>query len=399
MAYVEKPDARVVDQVYEREIGGRPARFFDFENASGYYALVEFGFRRDSLFHRPDYILKPFTSQIVLPERPTNRVSWVLTSALPQTEGAGSVTPYFGFVASPQIMSQSPPTHQNVGVEGGVSTSVKAVINDESGPAEVILGAQFITQANRTIEILTDGTVRVGNGITPPGNALFPHSAGNGKMEFVLAPRCSADPTNVSDLARKGYVDAAIEAAGTGIPVGGTLLWFATALPSGFIRPTGQVLVRADFPELFAVLGTTYNVGNIAATDFMVPDLRGRTFIGDGTGTGLSPRVVADILGAETHQLTTGQLPSHNHGGSTANAGGHQHILTGTNWTKNLNPGGQNSQSGSGGPSSVSWTNVDNPNVDTSGVHDHTINNNGSDAAHNNMQPSIVGRYIMKSVP
>ena len=47
---------------------------------------------------------------------------------------------------------------------------------------------------------------------------------------------------------------------------------------------------------------------------FFLPDLRGRSLIGAGTGRGLSQRTMGDVGGEETHFLTQSELPSHSHG-------------------------------------------------------------------------------------
>ena len=55
-------------------------------------------------------------------------------------------------------------------------------------------------------------------------------------------------------------------------------------------------------------------------TTFYVPDLRGRSPVGAGAGTGLTTRALGATGGAETHQLVTGEIPAHNHTDS-----GHSH--------------------------------------------------------------------------
>jgi microcystin-dependent protein len=46
---------------------------------------------------------------------------------------------------------------------------------------------------------------------------------------------------------------------------------------------------------------------------FFLPDLRGRSIVGAGTGRGLSNRSIGDVGGEEAHALTENELPSHNH--------------------------------------------------------------------------------------
>ena len=133
---------------------------------------------------------------------------------------------------------------------------------------------------------------------------------------------------------------------------------------------------------LFSALGLTYGVGN-GSTTFNLPDLRGRVIAGqdDMGGTsanrltnqsgGLNGDTLGATGGAETHLLTAAEsgLPDHTHSISIS-------TLT-----------------GSGGPD---------PRV--SGVVSNTgvpgnVTTTGTDAssAHNNVQPTIILNYIIKT--
>lgn len=60
----------------------------------------------------------------------------------------------------------------------------------------------------------------------------------------------------------------------------------------------GRVLGQGDWPELFAVIGIRWNVGGESATQFRLPDLRGRVEVGAGDAPGLTPRPLASRFGA-----------------------------------------------------------------------------------------------------
>lgn len=66
---------------------------------------------------------------------------------------------------------------------------------------------------------------------------------------------------------------------------------------------------------LFSLLGTTY--GGDGRTSFGLPDLRGRSPIGQGQGPGLQHYRLGQKGGAETQVLNILQLPSHNHVAAT----------------------------------------------------------------------------------
>ena len=56
--------------------------------------------------------------------------------------------------------------------------------------------------------------------------------------------------------------------------------------PRGWAKADGQLLAIRENTALFSLLGTMY--GGDGRTTFALPDLRGRTIIGAGTGPGLS---------------------------------------------------------------------------------------------------------------
>ncbi len=89
--------------------------------------------------------------------------------------------------------------------------------------------------------------------------------------------------------------------------------------PQGWALCAGQTLSIAQNQALFALLGTTY--GGNGTTTFNLPDLRGRIAVGFGQGTGLSPYVQGAAGGRETHQLLTGEVPSHTHTANAVNNG------------------------------------------------------------------------------
>lgn len=103
----------------------------------------------------------------------------------------------------------------------------------------------------------------------------------------------------------------------------GEIITFAgTATPDArWLACDGASYLQADYPDLFAVIGTTY--GSADGTHFNVPDLRGRAPSGVGTGSGLNPVALGDIYGEQDHTLTIAEIPSHDH--TTGNS-----ILLGT---------------------------------------------------------------------
>ena len=73
----------------------------------------------------------------------------------------------------------------------------------------------------------------------------------------------------------------------------------------------GALLQINQNQALFSLLGTTY--GGNGITTFGLPDLRGRTPVGTGSGPGLSTISLGEVSGVNTLTLTTAQMPSHTH--------------------------------------------------------------------------------------
>lgn len=71
------------------------------------------------------------------------------------------------------------------------------------------------------------------------------------------------------------------------------------------------------------------------SNNFFLPDLRGRSVVGAGTGRGLTLRTPGDVGGEETHYLSESELPSHSHGiqllNSTGISGSASYLIGATN--------------------------------------------------------------------
>ena len=81
--------------------------------------------------------------------------------------------------------------------------------------------------------------------------------------------------------------------------------------PRGWAQCHGQLLPISQYSALFSLLGTTY--GGDGRTTFALPDLRGRSIVGDGAGPGLPNVKQGERGGAISHTLTEQQMPSHAH--------------------------------------------------------------------------------------
>jgi len=121
----------------------------------------------------------------------------------------------------------------------------------------------------------------------------------------------------------------------------------------------GSSYLRTLYDDLFDVIGTSF--GNVSGTTFNVPDFRGRTAIGTGTGTGgaaedtvsgtkpaggspLTARELGEWGGRETFAIAEANLPGHAHtqqGLTTAETSDLTHTVTDPgHWHLNSNGNG-----------------------------------------------------------
>ncbi len=97
-----------------------------------------------------------------------------------------------------------------------------------------------------------------------------------------------------------------------GIPVGSIQAYAGATVPGGWLDCDGSAVSRTVYANLFVAIGTTWGIGD-GSTTFNLPDFRGSTLIGTGTGSGLTTRSLADTGGKETHQLSVAEMPQHRH--------------------------------------------------------------------------------------
>ncbi|HSC67510.1 MAG TPA: tail fiber protein [Cellvibrio sp.] len=93
--------------------------------------------------------------------------------------------------------------------------------------------------------------------------------------------------------------------------LGDIRLFAGNFAPAGWVICDGRLLAISENDALYAIVGTTY--GGDGIDTFAVPDLRGRLPVGQGSGVGLSERVIGQKFGVESVTLLTPQIPSHNH--------------------------------------------------------------------------------------
>lgn len=174
------------------------------------------------------------------------------------------------------------------------------------------------------------------------------------------------------------------------VPPGIVWSYTGTAAPSGWLLCDGSAISRTTFSALFAITSTTFGVGD-GSTTFNIPDIRGRVIAGQddmgGTSanrlTGLAGGIDGDVFGGtgggEGHILSVAQMPVHSHGGVTGT----------TNMA--IRNDGATTLSGV-----FDMVRSDQGNDSPEG-HNHSISSEGSGTTHNNVQPTIILNYIIKT--
>ena len=122
-------------------------------------------------------------------------------------------------------------------------------------------------------------------------------------------------------------VNVAQLSAFNSVITGAIQMWPTTSAPTGYLLCTGTAVSRSAYPDLFAVIGTTFGVGD-GTTTFNLPNYSDRMPIGAGTigalaATGGSKDAV---VVSHTHTATSVVTdPGHTHtitGGFSTYAGG-----------------------------------------------------------------------------
>jgi microcystin-dependent protein len=154
--------------------------------------------------------------------------------------------------------------------------------------------------------------------------------------------------------------------------------------PNGWAKCQGQIMSIAQNTALFSLVGTTY--GGNGQTTFALPDLQGRTVLGQGNGPGLTPRVMGEAAGTENVTLISTQMPMHNHTLNVASQPGSvsdpaNHVLAIPNFIEPVNGDSVNVSAYAATPNAIA-----NP---------QAIGVAGGNQPHPNMQPYLVMNYCI----
>jgi microcystin-dependent protein len=176
------------------------------------------------------------------------------------------------------------------------------------------------------------------------------------------APTATAG-TNTTQIATTAFVLA------NGVPTGGLVMWPTGTAPSGFLLCTGTAVSRTTYASLFAIVGTTFGVGD-GSTTFNLPNYTNR--MPYGTTVGATGGTADAVVVSHTHTASVSD-PGHVHyynaavNGSSGNAGAGLPLFA-------------------GGPTSTAFTGI--------GVTNSTEGVSGTNA---NLPPYLGINFIIKT--
>ena len=266
------------------------------------------------------------------------------------------------------------------------STQFQHVVCDGTSVRNVAQSEPTFSTLEVTGAATFDSTVTVSGASSYVGAATFYST-----VTVSGAATFNSTVTVVGAAVFKSNVSIGGTITGPGIVPSGTVLPYAGATaPTGYLLSFGQNVSRSTYAALFTAIGTTYGVGDGSST-FGIPDLRGRVVagqddMGDTSADRLTSPINGDILGAaggsESHTLLTTELAGHQHL-LFADAEGGQVYPTASNYVaKKGNWGSSNNYQASGTDTVASL-----------GLSSST----GGGQAHNNVQPTIILNYIIKT--
>lgn len=247
------------------------------------------------------------------------------------------------------------------------AVSINNPINYMATVGNIIAGGNIVAASGNASVSTTTGALVVVGGAGISGNLNV-----GGTITTPTMPPGTANTA----VATTAFVQV------NGSPTGGLMMWPTASPPTGWLLCNGQAVSRVTYAALFAILGTTFGVGDNSTT-FNLPNYTNRVPV--GAGDLYSPAAIGGSKDAI--------VVSHTHT-ATVTDPGHTHTTTLDVWR-----GANASNTGPawGGGDRRDATNVTNTSASrTTGI---AVSNSteGSSGTNANMPPYLAIYYIIKA--
>jgi microcystin-dependent protein len=255
-----------------------------------------------------------------------------------------------------------------------LASSTGSAINFAAGTMDVMIVDPAGRTFDSTFGVDTSGAIKPYAGLVVPAGYLACDGSAVSRTTYAAlfaalssTQTCTLNSSTTVTVPDTSMLALGMQVTGTGIPA-------STTIASVVNSTTITLSQAATLTQSSSLVFTAWGKGD-GSTTFNVPDMRGRTLIGDGTGSGLTARALGVGAGEETHLLTAAEsgLPAHTHPPLSPNTSFAGQASSGTALTA------------SGAVALVAQA--------TTGQNSAA----SAASAHNNMQPWATVKYIIKT--
>jgi len=212
---------------------------------------------------------------------------------------------------------------------GGLTGSIVTVPNGTTAQVYCDGTNFFSSQTGSAGNFNINGNLTVGGTSTLTGalagtTGVFSGAISSVSPAFTGTPTAptAAQGTNSTQIATTAFVQA------NSAPTGGLIMWSAAAAPTGWLLCDGAAVNRTTYAALFAVISTTFGVGD-GSTTFNLPNYTNR--MPYGTTLAATGGSADAVVVSHTHTATsTVTDPGHSHGVLTYQGGAPDNWISGS---------------------------------------------------------------------